>query len=101
LKNFVNKPQAVTEAIECLEDEGCQIKQVTGPNEDNIFLVIAKKRYSSKIFEFHIEYHDDDELFYLATQCGKAVPSKKYNFTVDLLNRLNINDMRAAIPASC
>ena len=90
LKNELNE---VTDIIQCLEGNDCRIKKVK-ESDDNVNLVVATKRYDSKVFKFNIEYHAEDEIVYLATQCEKAVPSKKYHLTVDVLNRLSLTHIR-------
>jgi len=92
---FKNQPQAVRDIIDCLQNEDCQIIQVKG-SSDNFVLVVANKHYDSNVFKFNIEYHEEGEILYLATQCRKAVPSKKYHFTLDLLNRLSLTHIRVS-----
>ena len=92
LKNQLNE---VTDIIECLEGNDCRINKVKA-SDDNVNLVVATKRYDSKVFRFNIEYHAEDEIVYLATQCKKAVPSNKYYLTMDALNGLSLTDIRVS-----
>ena len=92
LKNQLNE---VTDIIECLEGNDCRINKVKA-SDDNVNLVVATKRYDSKVFKFNIEYHAEDEIVYLATQCKKAVPSNKYYLTMDALNGLSLTHIRVS-----
>ena len=99
MERLKNELHEVTDIIQCLEGNDCRIKKIKESNDD-VNLIVAKKHYDSKVFKLNIEYHADDEIVYLATQCKQPVPSNKYHLTMDVLNRLSLTHIRIGFALS-
>ena len=63
MERLKNQLHEVTDIIECLEGNDCRIKKVK-ESDDNVNLVVATKRYNSKVFKFNIEYHAEYQMVY-------------------------------------
>ena len=82
-------PSGVKEMIFLLKDQGFPVEKVADTNS-NEYLIVAKGKNKSRTFKLKIEFHEAKGIVYFATKCLKPVPSKKYHFTLKLLNQLSL-----------